>query len=306
MYNFSQLYSSTFSLLRKWRACLHKKVDSFFSPNLLALMGEWTCFAIFECERIVQVTDMSMREFCSKGLIHSDRGLLCHEYPIGDNKSIWLGSILNDYKIVEPISETSAWDMRPIIEYENIRTTFLKNLNADYAPIFPSFLTAAYAHHDLPRTENVTFQSDAGCQPLIERFCEEGYMSRTETGYYWSENMRPLMLSLKFWLPKEKAAKEAKIRKQNQLYSDGTESAYNRLFQQSLRDENISPLIDFIKDHKAIQGHNPYWRILDFSNETVCENLIKMDFWDAIDMFSIPDKPQKDKSYRLKWFGASD
>ncbi len=283
-------------------------IDENFSPDLLALMGEWLTFTMIAPEMsLMQDEVLTKREFFEKGIIGANGAFTDNliEYgPPNGRKSIYYESFLEAYGVTKKFynGTPNYPHIKPIVRYDDLRQTFRENLHIEDKPIFPCF--AFCSRGFLPVIEDIAFSCDAGCAPLIEAFCAEGYMAQTEKMFCWTPKVRPIMEILGMWKSVQELEREAREaeKEKKELAEDGI--AYQRVFDECLSTESITPLIDYINEHNDLeQATLPIGEAL-----TMLQN---MDFWDVIGMFEADEddfKPTNSnvaKNHKLIWCGNS-
>ena len=322
-------------------------MDKHFSSELLALMGEWfTVFQVGKENGLALDEVPTIRDFFETGRI-SAHGAFSDEViiygPPSGKKSVYLKSLLESYEIIgdfhDDIQNYSY--LKPIVGYDDVKNTFRENLSSGKKAIFPCFVW--FSKGFLPQTEYVSFSCDIGCHPLIEAFCTEGYMGRRGETFHWTPLIRVMMEILGYWKTEHDLDAKAKKTEEARQRISILDRLYEAAFEESLDDEDLTPLINFIKkyptvmsftasqelEHLGIASAIPVIGIimllgnfgLDINPDTVVQDLSeageavktlrRSEFEKVIEVFwpkRIDPEARRDepsKTYKLPWLGDS-
>jgi len=226
-------------------------IDKQFAPELLSLMGEWFTYYMvgrengLACDKVPTIRDFFETGRISRHGAFSDE-LIEYSWPTS-KAPVYLVTFLKSYGIIgESHDEIKNYRyLKPIVSYDDVKNTFLKNLSSGKTAIFPCF--AYFSNVFLPRTESVAFSCDVGCYPLIEALCAESYMGKKGETFHWTSKIRILMEILELWKTKQDLDLQAKKVEEAQRGMSILDRMYEEAFEESLDDEDLTPLINFVK-----------------------------------------------------------
>lgn len=173
-----------------------RNIDDHFSPELLSLMGEWVTYRAFDSKQGL-ADDYPLREMFEKSLLWDDTdifGIMGHYGPLNNQKHFWVASMLLEYGIVK----TEAPHLKSNVSYDDVRTTFLKNIGVNRESIFINFAkTLCYKpknkmNNPVTHSRVEAFTIDFGCKPLVEALKAEGHLISKKDIYFWTPKVRPL------------------------------------------------------------------------------------------------------------------
>lgn len=281
-------------------------IDAHFSPDLLALMGEWFTYVAVSMEYYSWHDEVpSLRKFFETGRISRDGNFadteIKYSLPTG-KKTVYLECFLKSYGVIEDTQDDikNYRYLKSIVSFDDVRNTFRENLSSDKSAIFPWF--AWFSRAFLPHTESVAFSFDVGSYPLIEAFCAEGYMARRGEEFYWTPKIRPLMEFLSIWKSLRELAREAQEAEEHKKELAEQGEVYQTFFDESLEKESITPLVDYILKNATVEdAMDPKVKALKV--------LQGRNFWDVIGIFEPSESDFKitddnsSKEYKFVWRG---
>ena len=320
-------------------------IDKHFSPELLALMGEWlTFFQVgkengLSCDKVPTIRDFFETGRISANGAFSDALI---EYGLPTTKrSVYLESFLKSYGVISDAHDDieNYRYLKPIIGYDDVRNTFRKNLSSGKAAIFPCF--AWFSQCFMPQAESVPFSHDLGCRPLLEAFSTEGYIARRGETFHWTSKIRPMMEILDQWETRQELEAQAKKVEVAQDAMSTMDQLYEEVFEKSIASEDITPLINFVKEYPAFISFTasisledlrvatviPIIKIVLLFNSlgssvdplTLAEDLSEtgevvkalrcLEFWNVIEVFMpkridlSAKRVEPSKTYKLPWGG---
>lgn len=231
-------------------------IDKNFSPELLSHMGEWFTYWMVGRENGLAWDEVpTIRDFFDTGRI-SAHGAFSDElieYGSSARKtSVYLEFFLKGYGVIGDAHDDieNYRYLEPIVSYDDVRSTFRKNLSSSNLSIFPCF--AYFSRTFLPQTEFVAFTCDIGCQPLIENFCAEGYMAPSGETFHWTKKIRVMMEILGLWKTEQELCVEAREAEEIRRTMSILDGLYEKAFKESLNAESLTPLINFVKEYYPI------------------------------------------------------
>jgi len=146
-------------------------------------MGEWVTYRAFDSKQGL-ADDYPLREMFEKSLLCDDTdifGIMGQYGPTNNREYFWVASMLLKYGIVK----TEAPHLRSIVSYDDVRLTFLKNIDVDGQSIFINFantLCYEFKNNNNRGTKHQIdcFTIEVGCEPLVKAFEAEGYIVSQE------------------------------------------------------------------------------------------------------------------------------
>ena len=235
-------------------------IDKHFSPELLALMGEWFAYYLIAPQNGLAWDEVpTIRNFFETGRISahgSFSDMILEDGSLNGKPTVYLEFFLKEYGIIGDGHDAirDYCYLKPIVGYDDVKDTFRKNLSSSKTAIFPQF--AGFSRRFLPQTESVAFSCDVGCLPLIEAFCAEGYMARRGTTFHWTPKIRAMMEILGVWKSEKDLDLDAKAQAKEVEEAKRVMSILDRLyedaFEEGVDNEDLWPLIKFVKEYPSV------------------------------------------------------
>lgn len=231
-------------------------IDKQFSPELLALMGEWFTFFQVGRENGLSWDKLpTVRDFFETGRISAHGAFSDKLIEYGsstEKRSVYLEFFLKSYGIIGNCRDDieNYQYLKPIVSYDEVRNTFRENSSSGEAAIFPCF--AWFSKSFLPETESIAFSYDFNCRPLLEAFCAEGYMARNGETFQWTPKIRTIMEILGHWRTEQELDAQAKEAEEMQRTMSVLDRLYEKAFEESFNTEDFTPLINFVKEYYPV------------------------------------------------------
>ena len=180
-------------------------IDENFTHELLALMGESIARNMFSLMQQYHDENISARKFFETCTInpHGPFGDYVVTYgPPSKEISMWPEFLLAHYGIIGEFYDESEGRLyiKSIVNYDDVKRTFLENLPSDKEPIFPCWADGISTFRFVLKKSNEEVDidplKDRFCTaPLIDRFCTEGYLAprKGRLGFYWTPKIRPIL-----------------------------------------------------------------------------------------------------------------
>ena len=237
-------------------------IDKQFSPELLALMGEWFTFFQIGKENGLSWDKLpTVRDFFETGRISAHGAFSDELIEYGsppEKRSVYLEFFLKSYDIIGDCRDDieNYQYLKPIVNYDEVRNTFRENLPSGEAAIFPCF--AWFSRCFLPEAESVAFSCDLGCYPLLEAFCAEDYMARNGKTFQWTPKIRTTMEILGHWRTEQELDAQAKEAEEMQRTMLVLDRLYEEAFEESFNTEDLTPLINFCKNYFPLMNFRSF------------------------------------------------